>query len=68
MWGLHSNDKKREKCFFTQSDILVSCFAFLTSVSTPILIPSFMYKSILPSKCFTFLLKYKPILKNEQKR
>ncbi|NMA03694.1 MAG: hypothetical protein GX925_03190 [Clostridiales bacterium] len=20
MWGLHSNDKKREKCFFTQSD------------------------------------------------
>ncbi|MFW5648515.1 MAG: hypothetical protein ACOCG5_05465, partial [Candidatus Alkaliphilus sp. MAG34] len=21
MWGLHSNDKKREKCFFTQSDI-----------------------------------------------
>ncbi|GEM_PF-6106777 len=21
MWGFHSNDKKREKCFFTQSDI-----------------------------------------------
>ncbi|NMA04217.1 MAG: hypothetical protein GX925_05860 [Clostridiales bacterium] len=21
MWGLHSNDKKREKCFFTQSDV-----------------------------------------------
>ena len=20
MWGFHSNDKKREKCFFTQSD------------------------------------------------
>ncbi|MFW5649117.1 MAG: hypothetical protein ACOCG5_08520 [Candidatus Alkaliphilus sp. MAG34] len=20
MWGLRSNDKKREKCFFTQSD------------------------------------------------
>ncbi|NMA03840.1 MAG: hypothetical protein GX925_03940, partial [Clostridiales bacterium] len=21
MWGFHSNDKKREKCFFTQSDM-----------------------------------------------
>ncbi|MFW5647733.1 MAG: hypothetical protein ACOCG5_01470, partial [Candidatus Alkaliphilus sp. MAG34] len=21
MWGFHSNDKKREKCFFTQSGV-----------------------------------------------
>ena len=22
MWGFHSNDKKREKCFFTQPDVM----------------------------------------------
>ncbi|NMA04475.1 MAG: hypothetical protein GX925_07185, partial [Clostridiales bacterium] len=28
MWGFHSNDKKREKCFFTQSAIPVFVYIY----------------------------------------